>query len=282
VSRLRRLQSPCRLCPRECGARRDAGEVGRCGTGPDALVASFGAHIGEEPCLVGRGGSGTIFLGGCNLLCLFCQNADLSHGREGRPLSAGDIAGLTLLLEAQGCENVNFVTPTHFSPELADAVTVARKEGLRVPVVWNCGGYESVEVLRGLEGLVEIYMPDAKTLDPEFARAALDAPDYPERMAEALVEMQRQVGDLAVENGIARRGLLIRHLVMPGMLEDTRRILDFIAREISPNAFVNVMGQYRPCHRAREVPGLSRRPEREEIAEAQGYARSLGLRLARG
>jgi putative pyruvate formate lyase activating enzyme len=249
------------------------------GDGP--LVASFGAHLGEEPCLVGRGGSGTIFLGGCNLLCLFCQNADISHGRAGRPVTVDTLAGIMRHLEESGCENVNFVTPTHFAPPIAAAVRLAREGGLSVPVVWNCGGYETVEVLRGLEGLVEIYMPDAKTLSGEFARQAFAAGDYPERMREALVEMQRQVGDLVIERGRAVRGVLVRHLVMPGMLDDTKQVLDFVAHDVSPNAFVNVMGQYRPCHRALELPGMGRRPTREEIMEAQGYARKLGLRLAR-
>ena len=291
--RLLSLRSPCRLCPRECGALRADGETGYCGVsclGPDgrlsrgttrALVASFGAHFGEEPCLVGKGGSGTIFLGGCNLLCLFCQNYDISHGRAGSVVTVKQLAATMLTLQAQGCENVNFVTPTHFAPELIEAVSLAREAGLEVPVVWNCGGYESVEVLRELDGKVEIYMPDAKTLDSDFARAAMNAPDYPERMKESLVEMHRQVGDLVVEKGRAVRGVLVRHLVMPGMLDDTKRVLDFLAGELSPNTFVNVMGQYRPCYRAKEVPRLLRRPTREELETARGYARALGLRLAR-
>jgi len=280
LDRLKELQSPCGLCPRACGARRAEGEVGRCGVGATALVASAGAHFGEEPVLVGRGGSGTIFLGGCNLLCLFCQNYDISHGRAGKPTSPEDIARIALRLEEVGCVNVNFVTPTHFAPQLARAIEIAREAGLSVPVVWNCGGYESVEALKELAGLVEIYMPDAKTLDQEFARRAMDAPDYPERMTEALVEMQRQVGDLMIEGGLAARGLLIRHLVMPGMVEDSKAVLDMIAREVSPNAYVNVMGQYRPCFRAREVPGLDARPTRQVISEAREHARGLGLRLA--
>ncbi|MHC5055045.1 MAG: radical SAM protein [Planctomycetota bacterium] len=280
LDRLHELQSPCRLCPRGCGARRAEGEVGHCRVGTTALVASAGPHFGEEPVLVGAGGSGTIFLGGCNLLCLFCQNYDISHGRAGGEASPGDIAQLALALESRGCLNVNFVTPTHFAPQLAEAVGLARSRGLSVPVVWNCGGYESVEALRELEGSVEIYMPDAKTLDADFARCAMGASDYPERMGAALVEMQRQVGDLVIEEGLAVRGLLIRHLVMPGMLDDSRAVLDMIARDVSADAYVNVMGQYRPCFRAREVPGLGERPSREEIAEARAHARSLGLRLA--
>jgi putative pyruvate formate lyase activating enzyme len=243
-------------------------------------VASAGPHFGEEPVLVGSRGSGTIFLGGCNLLCLFCQNHDISHGRAGGSTSPEDIARIALRLEGQGCVNVNFVTPTHFAPQLALAIGHARDAGLSVPVVWNCGGYESVEALVELEGLVEIYMPDTKTLDTDFARRAMDAPDYPERMTEALVEMQRQVGSLVVERGLAVRGLLIRHLVMPGMVDDSKAVLDMIAHDVSPNAYVNVMGQYRPCFRAHEIQGLESRPTREEVAEAWGHARGLGIRLA--
>jgi putative pyruvate formate lyase activating enzyme len=277
---LRLLQSPCRLCPRSCGARRAEGELGVCGVGSEVLVASAGPHSGEEACLVGHGGSGTIFLGGCNLLCRFCQNAETSHGREGTPASPEAVARLMRRLEDTGCENVNFVTPTHVAPSLAEAIARARAEGLEIPVVWNCGGYESVEALRALEGLVEIYMPDLKTLDADFAGAAFDAPDYPDRAREAIREMQRQVGDLVLEDGVAARGLLVRHLVMPGMGEDTRRVLDFLAREVSPRAFVNVMGQYRPCYRAGEIDGLDlRRPTVDEIGAARRYAAGLGLRL---
>jgi len=280
LERLRELGSPCRLCPRECRARRAEGELGRCGVGPEPLLASFGPHFGEEPCLVGSGGSGTIFLGGCNLLCLFCQNHDLSHGRAGRSATPAQIAEVMRLLEAGGCENVNFVTPTHSAPALAEAVRLARSSGVAVPVVWNCGGYESVEALRALEGLVEIYMPDLKTLDAEFSRAAFGAADYPERAKEAILEMQRQVGDLVIEDGVAVRGLLVRHLVMPGMVEDSVRIVEFLAREVSPKACVNVMGQYRPCYRAHELPGLSRRPTHEEVQLARSAALAAGLRLA--
>jgi putative pyruvate formate lyase activating enzyme len=249
--------------------------------GSEALVASAGPHSGEEACLVGHGGSGTIFLGGCNLLCRFCQNAETSHGREGTPASPEAVARLMRRLEDSGCENVNLVTPTHVAPALAEAIVLAREEGLGVPVVWNCGGYEFVEALRALDGLVEIYMPDLKTLDAAFARAAFDAPDYPARAREAIREMQRQVGDLVLEDGVAARGLLVRHLVMPGMGEDTRRVLDFLAREVSPRTFVNVMGQYRPCYRAGEIDGLDlRRPTVDEIGAARRYAAGRGLRLA--
>ena len=276
---LNSIASPCRLCPRSCRAERARGKLGKCGVPFEPVVASVGPHFGEEPVLVGRGGSGTIFLAGCNLLCLFCQNWDISHGRRGNESSVEDLAAMMLDLERMGCENVNFVTPTHFAHAIAPAIRVARDRGLRVPVVYNCGGYESVEALRLLEGLVEVYMPDMKTLDAEFARRAMNAPDYPERGKSALREMHRQVGDLLIEDGVAAKGLLVRHLIMPGMFEDSMRVLEFL-KSLSPETFVNVMGQYRPCHRAGELDGLSRRPSFEEIGRAKEYAISLGLRLS--
>jgi len=281
----RELMNPCRLCPRHCGVDRPAGETGFCGAGPVAAVASLGPHFGEEDCLVGRGGSGTIFLAGCNLRCVFCQNFDISHAVAGRETDAAAMARAMLGLEARGCENINFVTPTHVAPAIAEAIVEARRQGLAAPIVWNCGGYESVEMLRLLDGLVEIYMPDFK-----FSRSARSAgygqaPDYPDAARAALREMHRQVGDLVVENGVAARGLLVRHLVMPGGVAESREILDFLAG-LSPNTCVNVMDQYRPEGEVlaprgrRRYAGIARRPAAEEVAEVRGYARSLGLRLA--
>jgi putative pyruvate formate lyase activating enzyme len=245
-------------------------------------VGSAGPHFGEEDVLVGRGGSGTIFLSSCNLGCRFCQNWSLSHLAEGEAVSVEKLARFMLALEARSCENVNLVTPTHFAHACARAIRLARGEGLRVPLVWNCGGYESAEALKCLDGLVEIYMPDLKTLDAGLAAEALGARDYPERAREALRQMHRQVGDLATDaRGLATRGLLVRHLVMPGRAADARACLEFLA-ELSPDTFVNVMGQYRPCGEADQIPGLGMRPARAEIAAAKAHARALGLRLAEG
>jgi len=273
------LARPCRLCPRLCKVDRLAGQKGRCGTGELPLVSSAGPHYGEEPPLVGRGGSGTIFLAGCNLGCVFCQNYTISHGLDGKPSTAEQIAAIMLLLQRGGCENINFVTPTHVTPWLMEAVRLARLRGLRVPIVYNCGGYERVETLRLLEGTVDIYMPDAKWWDPEQARRYCAAPDYPDVMRAALKEMHRQVGDLRIEGGVAVRGLLIRHLVMPGGVAGSKQVLEFIAGEISPRSYVNVMDQYRPMYRAREFPEIARRPTREEYEEARLHALRLGLRL---
>jgi len=279
IERAYGLANPCRLCPRRCGVNRLAGEVGYCGIGAQPLVSSAGPHYGEESCLVGRGGSGTIFLAGCNLLCVFCQNYSISHEREGEPTTPADIAKIMLLLQRRGCENINFVTPTHVVPWLMDAVRRARLDGLTVPIVYNCGGYERVETLRLLEGTVDIYMPDAKFWEPGQARIYANAPDYPELMRAALKEMHRQVGDLHIVNGVARRGLLIRHLVMPNDVAGSKKVLDFIARQISPGSYVNVMAQYRPCYKAYLYEAIARYPTRQEYEEARDHALKLGLKL---
>jgi len=273
------LQNPCRLCPRECGARRAEGETGFCGAAADATIASYGPHYGEESVLVGAGGSGTIFLSGCNLKCAFCQNYDISAAVVGEGMRPSGIARLMLALAARGCENVNFVTPTHHAPQIADATAEARARGFDRPVVYNCGGYEGLEALRLLDGTVDIYMPDAKFLDAAAAGRYLGAADYPERMRAAIIEMQRQVGALVVENGVAVRGLLVRHLAMPGCEADSKRVLDFLRDEIGPGTYVNVMGQYRPAGRAERFPEINRFPDAVVVRGLKAYAREKGLRV---
>jgi putative pyruvate formate lyase activating enzyme len=273
------LAGPCRICPRLCRISRLAGETGYCGVGAQPIVSSWGPHYGEEPPLVGRGGSGTIFLAGCNMLCVFCQNYDISHGRAGSPAEPAQIASIMLALQRRGCENINFVTPTHVTPWLMDAVRRARLDGLSVPIVYNCGGYESVDTLRLLQGTVDIYMPDAKFWKSETAFRYAKARDYPDRMREALVEMHRQVGVLRIEDGIARRGLLVRHLVMPNGTAESKAILRFIAQDVSPDTYVNVMEQYRPMHAAHDYVEIARPVTRQEYNDAHSYARSLGLSL---
>jgi putative pyruvate formate lyase activating enzyme len=270
--------SSCDLCPRRCGADRRSGQVGLCKGGLLPRVSSFGPHFGEEAPLVGRNGSGTVFLTGCNLQCLFCQNHDISHCLEGREVSPEEMASMMHNLAGLGCHNLNFVTPTHFVPQIMHAILLAAGEGLSVPVVYNCGGYESLETLRLLEGAMDIYMPDFKFWSEASSRRYLDAPDYPERARAAICEMHRQVGDLVIRNGVARHGLLVRHLVMPGGLAESEAIFKFLAEEVSPDTFVNVMDQYRPCYRADEFPEIARRLRSEEMAEALRLAARAGLK----
>ncbi len=272
------MLASCRLCPRECRVNRLEGEIGYCRTGRLARVASYSPHFGEESPLVGRSGSGTVFMSSCNLLCLFCQNEDISHGNHGVEVPARRLSGFMLDLAGQGCHNINIVTPTHVVPQVLEALAEAAADGLRLPLVYNSGGYDKVETLRMLEGVVDIYMPDFKFWDPGWAERFCHAPDYPEVARAALKEMHRQVGDLEIDQrGVAKRGLLVRHLVMPGGIAGTPEVMDFIARELSTDTYINVMDQYRPCGGAHRDPLINRRLTAEEYREATGAARSAGL-----
>jgi len=272
------LLESCRLCPRACGVNRLKGELGFCKTGRKAVVASFNAHFGEESPLVGRSGSGTIFVSSCNLLCSFCQNYEISHGREGAEVGAEQIALMMLQLSQKGCHNINVVTPTHVVPQIIEALPYAIERGLRVPLVYNSSGYDSQETLQLLDGIFDIYMPDFKFWDNRWAERYCDAPDYREHAVAALREMHRQVGDLAVdERGIAFRGLLVRHLVMPNQVAGTREVMEFLAEEISPNTYVNVMDQYRPCGSARTDELINRRLHSKEYHNALNAAKKAGL-----
>lgn len=268
----------CRLCPRRCGVDRRAGERGFCRTGRHARVASAHPHFGEEAPLVGERGSGTVFFSSCNLFCLFCQNFEISHGNEGEEVSDERLAEILLALQAMGCHNINFVTPSHVVPQILAAVALAAARGLEVPLVFNTGGYDLPETLVLLDGIVDLYMPDVKFWDPEVARRSCQAPDYPAVARAALKEMHRQVGDLVLdERGIARRGLIVRHLVLPGGLAGTREVMRFIAREISPRTYVNLMSQYRPCGRASEIEGLERPVSVAEFRQAVEVAQAEGV-----
>jgi putative pyruvate formate lyase activating enzyme len=270
--------SDCDVCPRVCRVNRKAGERGVCGVGKNAVVASFGPHFGEEAPLVGYDGSGTVFFSGCNLRCVFCQNYEISHQVEGSEVSAERLADIFLSIRSMGCHNLNLVTPTHVTPQVLEALSIAVSRGLAIPVVYNCGGYESVDTLRQLEGVVDIYMPDVKYLDSEAAGRYCDAPDYPEVVRAALAEMARQVGPLSLDRrGIARRGLLVRHLVMPGETSTTRQVIDFLADGIGKDTYLNLMNQYRPCGRALEFPEIGRRTSGSEWREARDYALEKGL-----
>jgi putative pyruvate formate lyase activating enzyme len=268
----------CDLCPRRCGVDRLNEETGFCGIGSRAIVASFGPHFGEEGPISGRKGSGTIFFSGCNLSCLFCQNHDISQTITGREMGPEDLADTMLKLQGFGCHNINIVSPTHVVPQVLRALEEAVMKGLTVPIVYNTGGYDSIQTLSLLDGIIDIYMPDMKYSDPKVASRLSSAEDYPERNRAAVREMHRQVGDLELdEEGIAIKGLLLRHLVLPEGLAGTSSVVRFLADEISKETYMNIMSQYRPEHRAIDLSGLDRRPTSAEIEQAYDEARRVGL-----
>jgi putative pyruvate formate lyase activating enzyme len=282
----RRVLESCRLCPRGCEARRLEGCVGTCGIGRNAVVSSAFPHLGEEDCLRGRRGSGTVFFAGCGLRCAFCQNADVSWLRLGEEHDARDLAAVFLSLQERGCHNLNLVTPSHVVPQVLEALTVAVGQGLRLPIVYNSSGYDTVETLSLLDGVVDVYMPDFKFWRRETAERYAAAPDYPDRARAAVLEMHRQKGPLRFgPDGLARRGVLVRHLVMPGLTEESDAIFRWLARDVSPDTYVNVMGQYRPQWRVGEPgPGgkplfaeIDRGPRAREIKTAYESARRAGL-----
>ncbi len=269
----------CTLCPRRCGVDRTAGETGTCKTGRRAVVASYNAHFGEERPLVGRNGSGTIFFSHCSLQCNFCQNYEISHLGEGCAVADDQLATIMLELQQAGCHNINLVTPSHVVPQILAAVYLASQQGLSVPLVYNCSGYESVETLQLLDGIVDIYMPDFKFWYADVARDTCNAPDYPELAQHALLEMHRQVGDLVIDktSGLAVKGILVRHLVLPGGLAGTAKIMAFLANSLSRDTYVNVMSQYRPCGRAREMPALAVALSPAEYDQAVRAAKAAGI-----
>lgn len=272
--------SACDLCAWGCGIDRANGRLGICKTSRRARVASFGPHMGEEDPLRGRRGSGTIFFANCNLRCAFCQNHDISQQMAGQTYDAADIADMMLQLQAMGCHNINLVSPSHVVAQIIEAVALAAPRGLRLPLVYNTGGYDSPEALHLLDGIIDIYMPDLKYSDPTVARRYSKIPDYVTHNQTAVKEMHRQVGDLAVdEQGIARRGLLVRHLVLPDGLAGTSDVMRFLAEEISADTYVNIMGQYRPAYLARSegIAPLDRPVSPTEMAEAYRLARDAGL-----
>ncbi|MBI3183245.1 MAG: radical SAM protein [Myxococcales bacterium] len=271
----------CRLCPRNCGADRLRGRAMACKVGRWARVSSCFAHFGEEDPLRGYAGSGTIFFTFCNLRCVFCQNWETSQQGVGSEVGARELAEMMLELQEQACHNINFVTPEHVVPQILEALVLAVEGGLRIPLVYNTSAYDSLESLRWMDGVVDIYMPDFKCWRPETAARLLKAEDYPEVARESLREMHRQVGALEVEDGIARRGVLIRHLVVPGALEETREILRWLGRELGANSYVNLMDQYRPEGRVLREPGrfpeLTRTLSEAELRLALVHAREAGL-----
>ncbi len=268
----------CDICPRRCLANRRAGELGSCHTGEQARVSSFGPHHGEENPLRGWRGSGTIFFTRCNLHCQYCQNYDISQTDDGDAVEPEELAAIMLQLQAWGCHNINLVSPTHVVPQILAALLIAAQAGLRLPLVYNTGGYDALDTLALLDGVVDIYMPDMKYADADLGLRYSLAPDYPTVNRAAVKEMHRQVGDLQLDaRGLAVRGLLVRHLVLPGGLAGTEAIVRFLATEISPHTYLNVMAQYRPAYRAGRYPELNRPISYAEYRAAVQAALDAGL-----
>ena len=277
---LKELEDCC-ACPRNCHINRFKDEQKVCNTGRHAIVSSAFPHFGEEDCLRGWNGSGTIFFGMCNLRCVFCQNWDISQKRNGQVCTAEEIAGLMLALQQKGCHNINFVTPEHVAPQVVEAVAIAVPRGLHLPIVYNTSAYDAIASLKLMEGIVDIYMPDFKFWEKESARQFTKAKDYPERAREAIREMHRQVGVLRFgRDGLAKRGVLVRHLVMPGMIDETKQICTWLANELSADTYINMMDQYQPQYQVSEIAkyaSINRRPDSQELAASKRVAREAGL-----
>ncbi len=281
VNKFYQVMHKCTFCPRRCRVNRLQGERGQCGVAADLYISSAGPHFGEERELVGRRGSGTIFFSNCNLACVYCQNWTISRGIDtDRAGSVEELARTMLYLQGSGCSNINLVTPTPYLYHITAAIDRAAREGLNLPVVYNCGGYEELDSLQLLEGFIDIYMPDVKYGSDEMGEKYSGVKSYYSRMKEALKEMQRQVGDLKVgRDGTAYRGLLVRHLVLPDNLSESETVAEMLKEEISANCAVNVMAQYYPAHRAAEYPSLNRRLNSEEFVRAREAFLKAGLRI---
>jgi len=271
------MLSACRVCPHNCEVNRLEGEIGYCKTGRKAIVSSYFPHHGEEFPIRGYRGSGTIFFSYCNMRCVYCQNYEISHYGEGRETDPEDLAEMMLELQDLGCHNINLVSPSHVVPQILEALLIAVERGLSIPIVYNTSSFDSLESLRLLEGIVDIYLADLKYLSREYGRKYSKVKDYPTHAKEAIMEMYRQVGPLKVdEKGIAVRGLLVRHLVLPNGISTTPEVMDFL-KSIDPAMAVNVMSQYRPCHKAWNYPELSRRITFDEFQEAVALTRPMRI-----
>jgi putative pyruvate formate lyase activating enzyme len=283
INELYDIYKSCSLCPRACGVNRLKGEIGECKVGKDPVVASYFPHFGEERVLVGKRGSGTIFFSGCNLHCVFCQNYDISQYITGTIMPPKELAKIMLHLQYKGTHNINLVSPTHFLPPIIEAIYIAKQEGLKIPIVYNTGGYDSPKVIKLLEGIVDIYLPDAKYGNSTSGEKYSDVKNYTKINQIILKEMYRQVGNLEIEkiNGfykIAKKGLIIRHLVLPKNSADSKKVLDFIRYELSDEVAVNIMEQYTPEYIADTFPELHRRLLRTEYYEVVEYAKRIGLK----
>jgi putative pyruvate formate lyase activating enzyme len=279
IEKLFKILESCEICPRKCHVNRLKGEKGYCQLGYLPMVSAYHPHFGEEAPLVGKYGSGTIFMTSCNLSCVYCQNYEISQLRSGEEVSFERLAEMMIELQNLGCHNINFVTPTPQVPAILKSLEIAIEKGLKIPLVYNTSSYDSLEVLKLLDGIIDIYLPDARYSDDKIALKYSNAPNYFEIMKAAIKGMHRQVGDLIVnEEGIAIRGLIVRHLVLPNKLAGSEKIFEFIAKEISKNTFINIMDQYWPAYKAYQYPELSRRITEKEFQEAINLAKKFGLK----
>lgn len=275
---LKERLTSCIVCPHHCKVDRPNNERGFCRAGADMVIDGYGPHYGEESVLVGAGGSGTIFFSYCTLQCVFCQNCEISHYGEGYEITPSELAQIMLSLQKKGCHNINFVSPSHFVPQIVEAISLAVKDGLTLPLLYNTGGYDEIDTLKLLEGVIDIYMPDIKFGDNIKAKKYTKSAKYFDIVKSAVKEMHTQVGNLKMnEKGIAYKGLLVRHLVMPENITDTDKVLEFISNEVSTDTFINIMSQYYPAHKSYSFPELSRRISKNEYNEAVKYAKQLGM-----
>ncbi|MDR3047790.1 MAG: radical SAM protein [Bacteroidales bacterium] len=278
IEKLYSMMDKCAICPRQCGVNRNAGQKGLCRTADKIFIASNNIHIGEEPPISAKDGSGAIFFSNCTLQCVFCQNYPISQLGNGKEVSLDSLVEIMLSLQSRGAHNINFVTPTHYSAQIAKAVYIARKEGLIIPILYNCSGYENVETLKLLEGTIDIYLPDIKYSNNEIAFKYSGIKNYVEANQTALKEMKRQVGDLVVDgNGVAKKGMIVRHLVLPDNIENTKKVLDFIAKELSENTFVSLMSQYHTAYKSNDFKELSHSLTESEYEEAINYLKLANL-----
>ena len=278
VNKFLNILKSCVLCPHMCKVDRTKGEKGLCDSGMDVVISSHGSHHGEEPAISGKQGSGAIFFTGCNLKCSFCQNFQISHEYQGKKISVKELADIMIDLQTQGCHNINFVTPTHFLPQILEALLQACEQGLNIPLVYNTNGYDRVEILKLLDQIIDIYLPDIKYSDETSAKKCSGVEDYVKHNRPALEEMFKQGGVLIKDDkGIAKRGMIVRHLVLPNKLAGSKLSLDFIAKELSEDIHVGIMAQYHPCYKAKDDEMLNRRVNRQEYAESVDYAESLGM-----
>ncbi|MFA5780236.1 MAG: radical SAM protein [Elusimicrobiota bacterium] len=271
------LLEKCSVCPKNCNVNRLKNELGFCKIGRNPKISAYNLHFGEEPPISGTNGSGTIFFTGCNLRCVFCQNYPISQLCNGNEITVEKLAGIMMTLQNQNANNINLVTPTHVVPQIIEAVLLAKNKGLKIPIVYNSGGYEKIETLKLLDGIIDIYMPDAKYSDDRTAEKYSDAKNYWEINKLALKEMHGQVGDLQIKNSIATKGLIIRHLVLPENIAGSRKVFEFIAKEISPDTYMSIMAQYHPANKTGDFPELQRKITDKEYQQVLNRADELGL-----